>query len=78
LTSAIILVWSSSQILINRLKFKIQGTNFEFWSELKIKIEIQGVLFLRNLKMCPRCHDNLKLCSDGETQFVVFAITGQK
>jgi len=55
--------------LINRLKFKIQGTNFESWNELKIKIEIQGVLFMRNLKMCPKCHANLKLCSDGETQY---------
>ena len=35
----------------------------------QIKMEIQGVLFTKHLKICPKCHSNLKLSSDSETQY---------
>lgn len=28
-----------------------------------------GVLFMKHLKICPKCHSELKLHSDGETQY---------
>jgi len=55
--------------LDNRSKFKAHRTNFEFCDELKIKIKIQGVLFMKHLKICPKCHAQLKLRSDGEIQY---------
>ncbi|AYK14443.1 hypothetical protein AOB57_003870 [Methanosarcina flavescens] len=34
-----------------------------------LKMEIQGGLFTKQLKICPKCHAKLKVSSDGETQY---------
>jgi hypothetical protein len=44
-------------------------TNAEPLNLTVLKIEIQGVLFTKHLKICPKCHAKLKVSSDGETQY---------
>lgn len=53
------------------LSFKILDleNQFRFWDAPKIKMEIQEVLFMKHLKICPKCHSNLKLRSDVEIQY---------
>ena len=34
-----------------------------------LKMEIKGVLLMKHLKICPKCHAKLKVSSDGETQY---------
>ena len=32
-------------------------------------MKIRGILFMKHLKICPKCNSDLKLHSDGETQY---------
>ncbi len=51
--------------LFNKIFIILKGNIFPYISKKK-KI---GVLFMKHLKICPKCHSKLKLHSDGETQY---------
>ena len=45
------------------------GSGFWPLKSCSLKMEIQGGLFTKRLKICPKCHAKLNVSSDGGTQY---------